>query len=321
MSETVADAPVSPQLIFERARTSQRDQAVFIGKLGIVLALGAAGVALVLAGHPLALVAGIFLLGALYTHMVELQHQCLHHSAFVKGPPHRTVGVLLGLPLLVSYSHYRVRHLQHHRYLGTDQDTEFFGFDTRQPLTLGVMLRYMFDYPRLVTVARDGYRAWRGTWEYDAGRISERMKADTVAEYRLMGAAAVAAAALCVAGHGEYVLTLWLLPMLLVATPLHFLVELPEHIRCDNDTTDVLRNTRSISGSWFSTWYTNGNNLHVEHHAAMTVPINRLPERHEEVLRFAKHTDRSYWTFYRGVLREVMTGPRRRAAAARTDAP
>ncbi|MER5868727.1 fatty acid desaturase [Streptomyces sp. NPDC002044] len=279
------------------------------------MALGAAGIALVLAGHPLTLVAGILLLGALYTHMVELQHQCLHHSAFVKGPPHRVVGVLLGLPMLVSYSHYRVRHLQHHRFLGTDQDTEFFGFDTRQPLTFGLMARGMFDYLRLGGVARDVYRSWRGTWQYDAGKISDKMRADTVGEHRLMGATALAAVALSAAGFGEYVLTLWLLPMLLVSTPLHFLVELPEHIRCDNDTTDVLRNTRSISGSWFSTWYTNGNNLHVEHHAAMTVPINRLHERHEEVLRFAKHTDRSYWSFYGGVVREVMASARRSTAA------
>jgi fatty acid desaturase len=312
LSESVKT--LTPQLIFERSRTTARDQAVFIGKLFIVLALAAAGVTMVLTENPVGIVAGILVLGALYTHMVELQHQCLHHSAFVKGPPHRTVGVLLGLPMLVSYSHYRIRHLQHHRFLGTDQDTEFFGFDTRQPLTAGVMLRGMFDYQRLAAVAGDSWRSWRGTWEADNDKISARMRRDSMAEYRLMGVVVLAAAALTLLGHGALVLQLWLLPMLLVSTPLHFLVELPEHIRCDNDTDDVLRNTRSISGSWFSTWYTNGNNLHIEHHAAMTVPINRLHERHDEVLRFAKHTERSYWTFYGSVLREVVTHTRRRGS-------
>ncbi|WP_336605919.1 fatty acid desaturase [Streptomyces sp. BA2] len=257
-------------------------------------------------GNTICVIAGILLLGFLYTHMVELQHQCLHHSAFLKVGLHRTVGVALGLPMMVSYSHYRIRHLQHHRFLGTDQDSEFFGFDKRQPLTLRVLLGSLFDYKRLASVAVASCRSWRGTWRYENGQVSERIRRDSIAEYRLMSVVVVAAAAVSAAGYGTLVVQLWLLPWLLVATPLHFLVELPEHLYCDDDTTDVLRNTRSISGGWFSTWYTNGNNLHVEHHAAMTVPINRLPERHGVAKQFAAYTDDSYWSFYRTVLREVV---------------
>uniref|UniRef100_A0AAU3I206 Fatty acid desaturase n=1 Tax=Streptomyces sp. NBC_01393 TaxID=2903851 RepID=A0AAU3I206_9ACTN len=294
-----------PRLIFQRARLTARDQATFLFKLGIVALLFAGGTALVLSGHPSGITAGIVVLGALYTHMVELQHQCLHHSAFLKSSRHRAVGVVLGIPLFVSYSHYRVRHLQHHRYLGTDQDSEFFGFDTRQPLTLKALLAGTFDYKRLGGVAVDCYRSWRGTWTYDGGQISERIRRDSMNEHKFITLVVLATVGVAAAGYWELVLQLWVAPLLLVAVPLHFLVELPEHIRCDNDTTDVLRNTRSISGSWFSTWYTNGNNLHVEHHAAMTVPINRLPERHDEVKQFAKFIHRSYWSFYGEVLREV----------------
>ncbi|MFG1872498.1 fatty acid desaturase [Micromonospora arborensis] len=80
---------------------------------------------------------------------------------------------------------------------------------------------------------------------------------------------------------------------------MHFLVELPEHILCDTETTNVLRNTRSIGGSWLSTWYAIGNNLHIEHHAARSVPINQLPARHEETRRFARHVEGTYTDFYR----------------------
>ncbi|MGW1671593.1 fatty acid desaturase [Streptomyces sp. NPDC002324] len=304
----------TPQRIFERSRVTARDQGAFVAKLAIALAMGAAGALLVLTQNPFLVMAGILLLGILYTHMVELQHQCLHHSAFLTVGLHRAVGVVLGLPMLVAYSHYRIRHLQHHRFLGTDHDTEFFGFDTRQPLTLGVMLRALFDYQRLGTVAAESYRSWRGTWQYGNGQVSERLRRNSVIEYRLMAILAGAAVVASAAGHGVLVLELWVAPLLLVATPMHFLVELPEHIKCENDTTDVLLNTRSISGSWFSTWLTNGNNLHVEHHAAMTVPISQLRERHDEVKEFAKFVDRSYWTFYRAVIREVLANaePRRR---------
>lgn len=291
-------------LLFQRSRVVKRDQTVFIGKLVVAGAIGAVGVLLQLQGGWVSHLIGIFILGALYAHMVELQHQCLHHTAFTSAKPHRIVGIPLGIPMMVSYSHYRVRHLQHHASLGTPQDSEFFGFDTRKPLTWGVLARGTFSYDRFLIVAREILRSWRGTWKYDAGQIADRRRREIITEYRMMILPIAGAVAATCAGYGGLVLQLWVLP-LLVAIPMHFLLELPEHILCDSDTTDVLRNTRSIKGSWFSTWYTNGNNLHVEHHAVMTVAINRLRERHGEVTACAKFVERSYPAFYRAIVREA----------------
>ncbi|MFG2600809.1 fatty acid desaturase family protein [Streptomyces sp. NPDC048462] len=288
----------SPQLLFRKRRVSDWDQAVFTAKVALACCLAvAAGYLALSPSWPVALT-GALLLGATYTHMVELQHQCLHHSAFQAARLHRWVGVPLGIPLLVTYSHYRVRHLQHHRYLGTPQDSEFFGFDNRKPITPGLLVRGLLDYSRLVMVLRDVARSWTGRWSYDIGQIAERRRREIVAEYRLIGlviAAAVCAAAL---GLAEPLVRLWLLP-LAFAVPLHFLVEVPEHLMCETSTRDVLRNTRSIRGSWLTTWFTNGNNLHIEHHAAMVVPINRLRERHQEAERRAVHVERSYGAFFR----------------------
>ncbi|MER5886690.1 fatty acid desaturase [Streptomyces sp. NPDC001941] len=295
-----AASPRPPQELFRKSRVSAWDQSVFTFKVALAVALAAGGAHLALRPGWLPALAGVLILGAVYTHMVELQHQCLHHSAFRTSRPHRIVGVPLGLPLLVSYSHYRVRHLQHHRFLGTDQDSEFFGFDSRRPVTPGLLLRGLFDYARLLTVVRDVAASCTGSWTYDAGQIAERRRRDVMHEYVLFGLVLLAAVVAAALGHGELLLRLWLLP-LLVAVPLHFLVELPEHLMCENDTTDVLRNTRSIKGSWLTTWFTNGNNLHIEHHAAMVVPINRLRARHQEVARHAVHVDRSYAAFFRKV--------------------
>ncbi|MFE5241289.1 MULTISPECIES: fatty acid desaturase family protein [unclassified Streptomyces] len=297
------DATAS-HLLFRRDKVAPQDQFNFILKLIVALILGAAAVLLILfTGWPGQTV-GIILLAAVYVHMVELQHQCLHHSAFRSARPHRPVGFLLGLPMLVSYSHYRVLHLQHHRFLGTAQDTEFFGFDTRQPLTWGVLFRESFNYGRLLSPLATIGRCWAGRWEYTAGQISRRRRADVINEYRALAVPVVAALAVTIMGHGELVLKLWLLP-LVIAVPMHFWLELPEHILCDNDSTDVLRNTRTITGSWLSRWFTNGNNLHVEHHAAMMVPINRLPERHAVARELALHVERSYPAFFLAVGREV----------------
>ncbi|KAA8889064.1 fatty acid desaturase [Nocardia colli] len=294
----------APGLLFARARTTRADERVFLAKLALLAVLTTLGVVLALRPEPLALIVGVLLLAAMYTHAVELQHQALHHSAFRTAWPHRLVGVPLGLPLLVVYTNYRVRHLQHHRYLGTPSDTEFFGFDTRKPLTVGLLLRGMFDYARLAVVIRDVLRAATGRWQYEHGDISATMRRRTITEHLILGALLLAAVILAVTGYHDLVLRLWLLP-LLFAVPMHFLVELPEHILCDPDTTDVLRNTRSIRGSHLSTWFTNGNNLHIEHHAAMSVPLNRLPARHEEVRERAVHVERTYPDFYRTLWRAI----------------
>lgn len=308
MSQTLA----SPQALYQRAPVRTKDEAVFIGKLCVLAVLTAAGIALAVQSSYLVTAAGVVLLGAAYTHAVELQHQCLHHSAFRRSRMHRIVGVPLGTPMLVSYSHYRVRHLQHHRYLGTPQDTEFFGFDTRKPLTLGALAKGLFDVSRLVAVGRDIVQCVPGRWQYDMGQISPKSRKAIIAEYRWFGVFLALLVTACAVGGGSLVARLWLLPFL-VAMPMHFLVELPEHILCDTDSVDVLRNTRSITGSWLTTWFTNGNNLHIEHHAAMNVPINRLRERHADTQELGLNVQRTYFEFFTIVMREVW---KNRGAAA-----
>jgi fatty acid desaturase len=301
---TTAPDAGTPRRLFQRETVRLQDERVFLLKLLILAVLVGAGAYLALRDQWWLALPGIVILGAAYTHAVELQHQCLHHSAFRRPGPHRWVGVPLGMPLLVVYSHYRVRHLQHHRALGTPEDTEFFGFDTRQPLTAGVLARGLFDVNRLWAVARDTVSCVAGTWQYDMGQISPRSRKAVVAEYRMLAVFLVALVAAAFLGGGEAVLRLWLLPFL-VGMPLHFLVELPEHILCDTESTDVLRNTRSITGGVLTTWFTNGNNLHIEHHAAMNVPINRLGERHDEVKQLGVHVQRTYAEFFAIVMREI----------------
>ncbi|WNF29199.1 fatty acid desaturase [Streptomyces sp. C11-1] len=295
---------LSPQFLFQRAAVRGRDEAVFIGKLCALAVMVGAGVFLAIQASYAAVAAGIVILAAAYTHAVELQHQCLHHSAFRSSRWHRIIGVPLGTPMLVSYSHYRVRHLQHHRYLGTPQDTEFFGFDTRRPLTLGALAKGLFDGSRVLAVVRDTARCVPGTWQYDMGQIAPRSRKAIISEYRWFAAFFALLAAACLLGEGPLVLRLWLLPFI-VAMPMHFLVELPEHVLCDTASADVLRNTRSITGSRLTTWFTNGNNLHIEHHAAMNVPINRLRERHGDVQEFGLHVQRTYAEFFAIVMREA----------------
>ena len=290
-------------------RVSRADTVGFVVRLILAAVLTAGGIWLLTTGSVIGTLAGILVLAAMFTHAVELQHQCLHHSGFRHAGLHRPIGILLGVPMLVSYSHYRVRHLQHHRYLGTERDSEFFGFDARERITVTALLRGLFDYMRLLTVLRCIGQSFRGSWHYSDGQISAKVRRHVMHEYILLGTCLLGAVTLAAVGFGYEVLVMWLLP-LVVAVPIHFLVELPEHVLCDHDTTDVRLNTRSIVGSWLSTWYTNSNNLHIEHHLSMRIPMQRLVKESQEAQAKAAHVSRSYYEFYRVVLSALRRGRR-----------
>ena len=74
-------------------------------------------------------VVGVFIEGLLFAHMLELVHSCIHGTAFGSRRVDRIVGVLLGLPMLVSFSDYRDNHLEHHRKLGKSEKKDFFGYE------------------------------------------------------------------------------------------------------------------------------------------------------------------------------------------------
>lgn len=103
---------------------------------------------------------------------------------------------------------------------------------------------------------------------------------------------------------GWWFVKLWFIP-LVIGEVAHFMIEMPEHIFCDRSKPDVFENTRTIKGSWFSFWLTNGNNFHVEHHARMGAPINKLPRLHEELAPMIKNYKLSYLSFYREVFGKV----------------
>ena len=95
------------------------------------------------------------------------------------------------------------------------------------------------------------------------------------------------------------VLYAWLLPLLLVAEPCHFLIELPEHFGLNtHDSTDVLVNTRTVRASRIAQWFTNFNNLHAAHHYHPGVPMARAGELNELLSSSYRVVETSYFSFY-----------------------
>lgn len=273
--------------------------APFLSRLLIYLGLVGALMALILRTEGVISWIGMILLGLMYAHGVELQHQALHNTALPSKFWNRLVGFYLGAPMLVSFSDYQHSHLRHHRLLGTSDDREFFNYGYERLTSIKPLLAHLL----MVSHYRDVIGFIAGAV---VGRTKPDMKRETAlhirSEYRWMAAILAAMIAVSVLWKTSLFLEVWLIP-LLVAIPVHALIELPEHWGKDHGTLDVRNNTRTIRTSWLGTWFTNGNNYHIEHHWLPAVPNDRFPELHRTIAGVVE-TD-SYPAFYRRFLLEL----------------
>jgi fatty acid desaturase len=252
----------------------------FLSRVLVFLALvvGLSALALLSPSRIVAFLAMV-LLGLVYAHGVELQHQALHNTAFPSKFWNRAVGFFLGLPLLVSYSDYQHSHLRHHRLLGTNDDREFFNYGYGKLNTLKPLLAHllMLGHYRDVT----GFIA-----NALVGRTKPDIKRETAlkirTEYQWMGIFILAAVAYTVAFRSFALVEIWFVP-LLFGIPAHALIELPEHWGRDHGSLDVRNNTRTIRTGVFGYWYTNGNNYHIEHHWLPAVPNDKLAYLHSTI--------------------------------------
>lgn len=261
----------------------------------------------VLLGSGWVSVVAMMLLGFMYAHAIELQHECIHNTAYRSRRWNRVAGVLLGLPMLVSFSDFQTSHLRHHRLLGTSKDKEFFGDGPESLTSVRKLILHMFMLRYYRGLARHIFKALVETMNRNGA--SQRMVRQVRFEYALMGVSLFAVALITVYFQTAAFLKLWLIP-LLAAIPVHSLIEMPEHFGCDSQTTDVLKNTRSIKASKVAIWFTNGNNFHVEHHWLPSVPVNNLEKVHRLLEGRIKHYEPSYWSFYRKVFRRLLGAER-----------
>src|SRR5512142_772650 len=143
-------------------------------------------------------------LGLLYAHLVELQHECLHEHAYERRPLNRLVGFLCGVPMMSSYWHYKYEHLRHHAFLGTPQNQEFFNYRFRDLDSVTGFLRASFHLGRYLDVFANIGRSL-------IGRTNPRVAKDVAAqkirtEYLGFAVALVAAVVFTVLARSPYLL-------------------------------------------------------------------------------------------------------------------
>ena len=257
---------------------------------------------LMVSGNILLFAIGLLLQGAMYVHLVELQHSVLHLHAFSNARVNRFVGVLLGLPMLISFSDFQYRHLRHHKHLGTPLNSETFSYHTTSLGGWG-FLRGMLDYSRWQTIAKRIFKAYTNQQISDG--MNPLMESRIRQEYRVFGFLLSCAILTSLITGSFWPIALWLMP-LVTAEPVHFLLELPEHLGMKaHSNPNVFENTRIWGGSWFARWYSHNTNYHLMHHFNQLVPMHNLPklEAHLSNQIPAASRSKSYPDFFLQVIR------------------
>mgnify|MGYP001064849828 CR=1 FL=1 len=242
-----------------------------------------------------------FFLGALYFHMKELQHEALHEATQWKIL-NRILGFILGTPMLVSYSDYQYYHKLHHIYVGTDKNTEYFTYNNQKNLRVWSLIIDLFMLKHYEKIIRKIFKCLLfNHMEIREISIRRRIKQEYIAFILII------LSVILVSGFYQSLLAikLWVIPLIFFTLPINFLLEMPEHIFCENSHKNIFHNTRTIKSNWLMTWFVNGNNYHVEHHYNPNYPISFLSHLHNEVKNQILYFDKSYASFYKNFFKKI----------------
>ena len=278
---------------------------VFTVKLLVAAAIICACITVFLLTRQLAWrVIAVGILGVMYAHLVELQHELLHGHAYNSRRLNEIFGILVGLPMLSSYHAYQASHLRHHRDLGSPNNREFFSYRHRHINGLLPFLRSAFSLHRYGDIASDMWAVCRGGFSQHAA--TARQQAAIRRDYILMSGLLVGAVVVSLSLRTDILVYLWFLPAVCVAEAVHFLIETPEHYGLNTQSNpDPLSNTRTIyNASLLLRWLTNVNDLHTAHHYHHGVPICNMKALNALILERVAPSclERNYVEFYARVL-------------------
>lgn len=248
---------------------------------------------------------GVLIIGVAIAHGVHLQHQALHNIGFRSRRANEVWGVILGIPALVSFYEYRVAHLFHHANIGKPAHHELYSMLKWQAGTpkraQGFMLAHYVRVfiPHLCRVLR------AQPLEHHVYRYSQVQQRQFKRFYLIGGGFIVLLAALSLAFETWLPLATWLVALIFVAVPMHALLEFPEHVGCDQFSTEVVKNTRSIRSNFFMQWLAHYNNLHAEHHQEPQTPFHLLPAVHPKISNALEESRSGYIDFYIDYFRRI----------------
>jgi fatty acid desaturase len=260
-------------------------------------------------------VAAALALGVAYAHGLELQHETLHGIFLKSEAGNRIAGSLFGLPMLTTFTDTRIRHLHHHRYVGTAQDV--FDRSCADFANWRALFAHMFAVTRLPDLFSTLATLMTGRpHRVLKGASRERARTEYIATVLILAALLVSAAV----SEPRLLLWGWVVPALIVAPAMHFVMTVAEHIGRPRLVRRIEDNSRSFRAPLWWDYLVHYDNYHVEHHLRPDLPFRQLPAFHAERRRAGAES-----ATWRKAMAEVTRGIthclRPAAAAASTTEP
>ena len=223
-------------------------------------------------------------------------HDCVHRSHLSSPLANRVAGAMWGSLTTVNFSLYRYFHLDHHRFVGTAEDTEPAGeFDSVIGYFKSLPTIYFFIAFWSMSLA-----ALRGRFPHFVRNAQQRRAV-------LWDNAALLIWVICIAAftvhYPREIILGYFVPLILFC-PTVFIFSLPEHYGCEH-SIDLTSNTRSIiSNRIISYLYWNGN-YHAEHHVFPRLPSRALPEAHRMCGSAFRYIGKSYFRFHVNLIQSL----------------
>jgi len=301
------DVPLAPVSGLDERRLLPRElflrkPALFVKKFTFAALLIAGGwLAIAFAQSWLVTALAMAVNGLMYAHLIELQHECLHGHAFDSPSLNRLFGVVCGIFMLSSHSHYRYDHLRHHAHLGTPRNKEHFDYRFQNLDSVLGFARSVFDLSRFKRVARltSLALAWRPLPGIEKASYDRDIKQEYLLNFVILSTSVIVS----LQSGSALILLAWWLPVLLVSEGAHFLIEMPEHFGLNTQTdANVLTNTRTVRTSPLVSWFVNGNDIHTAHHYHQGVPMCNVSRLNRLIEPKLTVVEPSYKEFFRAVL-------------------
>jgi fatty acid desaturase len=247
-----------------------------LAELAVFVALWPCGAAAILAAPHLlptgwlrcVLVgAGILVAAVALNAFVLLLHEGMHHTLFKNAFWNRWVSVLLGAPLLISFSAYQVMHLRHHLYLGDPRDPDDYHNYSRSRVRVWLMHGCRLLFGAFLYLLLIPLLALRHGSAADRRRVA--------AEY---GVLALIYTAVALTVPGDVLLWAWFVPVVMVGYMTNIRGFTQHGI---TDASDPFIASRTMKPHPLVAFCLLNENYHLEHHLFPEVPSYHLKELHE----------------------------------------
>lgn len=213
-------------------------------------------------------------IGAAIHGMANLMHEGMHNNLFNSKLNNWLFGFVAGIPSLFSVTAYKVNHLIHHKYTGTDKDPdELFNITSNK-----FLIRVMFYVILLVGVFLYLFHVPVNAIRF--GSNSERRQ--ILLEYTIMIAIYTAVIYFSLKfDFFQVVLNVWLIPIVF-AVLFGNIRGWAEHMLTEKTT--LFLTTRTVTSTKIFSFLNLNLNYHLEHHLFPNIPWYNLPKLHKLLL-------------------------------------